>query len=469
MWRVPSSGWSTMRWVVSISALLLLLLITTVLAASSNAPLWVHGSWVNVRATPSPDGAIVTRFTANTPVTLFSQQGDWCGVLSSPPSVRGYIACNLLGTKPLSLEEIGKEWLTGDKRNPAYSATQAFWVAPSAVRLIEAGQFFTRTMLSEKQKKAEDPFGTEGEQPSKSPFDWEHRPQPVRFPIAEFDAMKALLQNGIVAASELQQQFVRWADLKKAATTPEGGASFLSGQWVDPEALGLIAQLNIPNVRPSLFKRDLDLASSSASVEHLSAQFAIPERLRVLGGPEWMWPRHNMPRVEGAWDIGSIELSLDRPVVEYLIGRQGSVTAFEWVATDRINIGAEYGCAEGFGLVWSEREKVHVFGDPHVKDPLLWIYLPKPLPYKKVRINTYSALLNKSALHTQDLYERLVTHEVELDGDGVADLLVWEAKSLEIAEVDRDKYLPVELRMFFANIGGEWCLLNTDRFTHMCD
>jgi len=452
---------------VSLSVPLPLLLIATVLGASSDGLRWVHGSWVNVRATPSSDGVIVTRFTANTPVTLFSQQGDWCGIVSNSPSVRGYIACNLLGTKPLSLEEIGREWLTGDKRNPAYSATRAFWAAPSAVRLIEAGQFFTRSMLSEKQRKAEepeDPFGNHG-----PAFDWEHRPQPIRFPIAEFDAMKALLQNGVVAAPERQQKFVRWADLKKAAMTSEGRANSFSGQWLDHDVLGLVVQLNMQNVRSSLFKRDLDLASSTATVEQLSAQFAIPERLRVLGGPEWIWPRHNMPRVEGAWDIGSIELSLDRPVVEFLIGRQGSVAAFEWLATDRINIGADSGCARGFGLVWSERDKVHVLGDPQVREPLLWIYLPKLLPYKVARIKTYSALLDKSALHTQDTYERLVTHEIDLDSDSVADLLVWEAKGREIAEIDRDKYDPVELRMFFANIRGEWHLLNTDRFTHMCD
>lgn len=439
-------------------------------AAESSSPRWVHGSWVNVRATASPQASVVARVTANTQVNLVSEQGEWCKIALKQPDLQGFIACQLLGKQPLSLSEVGTPPPPGDT-DPRYSPTRAFWLAPSVVRLREAGQFFWSTMLSETQRAKED-SSTYGEHPPTAAgitmpvFDWEQRPQPLRFPIPEFEAMKARLQAGVVAAPERRPAIIRWSALKQASPEKGREAFMYSGRWFEQGALRLMQQGKLDPVKPSLFKRVEELAPPSVSAEGLSAQFGIRERVRILSGPKWVHFRHDVPRVVGSWDIGSLEITLENPVIEYVIGRQGLAAAAEWAATDKQDVEVEDGCTTGFAH--AQRAKRRLPDYPQVKDPLVWFYLPKALPYKKAEIKTYARRLvpetDDRRFSQGSQYRLLVMHEVDLDGDGVTDLSVWEAMGASVMGAGTGADDAVMLRVIFVNIGGEWQLLDTDSF-----
>jgi hypothetical protein len=186
--------------------LLFVLLALSSFAAESADSRWVHGSWVNVRSAASSKGDVVARLTANTPVTMLTDQGEWCEISAKTPEVHGFMACKLLGNKPLLLSDVGTAPPYGSKADPRYSPTRAFWIAPSVARLGAAAEFFWTTMLSDAQRKAERPDDL---------VVMDQRTAPVRFPIPEFDAMKALLQNGIVAAEERRPAIIRWSELKR--------------------------------------------------------------------------------------------------------------------------------------------------------------------------------------------------------------------------------------------------------------
>src|SRR5450759_4367083 len=121
---------------------------------SGSVQRWVHGSCVNVRSTPSADSSVLTRLVVNTPVQLSEtpSKGNYCEVTWGH-SHRGFLACNLLGDRPLTIEEVGTPNLQPDNvPNPKYSATRAFWIEPSFKRLQEAGGHFWNTMLSPQQR-----------------------------------------------------------------------------------------------------------------------------------------------------------------------------------------------------------------------------------------------------------------------------------------------------------------------------
>jgi Bacterial SH3 domain len=437
--------------------LLFVLLAFSSFAAGSAESRWVHGSWVNVRSTASLKGEVVARLTANTQVTVLADRGEWCEVSAKTPDVRGFMSCKLLGDKPLLLSDVGTAPPYGGKADPRYSPTRAFWIAPSVVRLQAAAEFFWTTMLSDTQRQKERPERIE---------DWNQQPAPVRFPIPEFDAMKVLLQNGVVAAEERRPPIIRWSELKEVSADRARESSLLLGKWIDPNALELMHQGRLDPVKPSLFKRVEDLAPAGATVEELSAQFGIRERLRVLSGPQWVHHRNDNPAVAGMWDIGSYEITLDKPVVEYVVGRGGLAAAMEWEPSVTQDVQVDEGCDSGFGLAPRSLRPLPDY--PRIKDPLVWIYTPKALPYKNVAIKVlakrFEPQTDNKRSRQGSAFTLLVMHEIDLDGDGIVDLMAWEGMGRLTMDAGPNAGDTATLRIHFANIAGEWYLLNFDSF-----
>lgn len=421
---------------------------------------WVHGSWVNLRSGPSADAKVVSQLSTNTPVTVDVRQGEWCEISARTPNVRGYVACRLLGEKLLTLADLGQPKLPDGAPNPDFNPARAFWIAPSVAHLIQAGDFFWATMLSKSQKENEaidvyrDPAAGQKAQL-----------KPHRFPIPEFEAMKARVQQGIVAPPSSRPAVVPWSTLKQAEPQPGRDQVMIAGHWLAPETLQLMKAGKLDSVKPSLFKHGSEIAPASASVEQLSAQFEILEQVRILGGAEWAHHRHDTPRVFGHWDIGSLRLSLQKPVVEYVVGRQGLAAALQWKAEETQDYKAEDYCTSGFSL--AQRAKTRLPDYPRVKDPLVWFFAPKPLPYKKVAIKTMARQFEpdtEGKKFGRPMYSLLVMHEIDLDGDGVPDLSAWEVMGQPSLYEQPDQSDLVLLRITFANIAGEWHLLDMDSY-----
>jgi hypothetical protein len=403
---------------VKVAAAIIFLLLNPVVAFGSADVRWVHGSWVNIRDEASSTGAIIAHLPTNTEVKVFSNQGEWCEIGSRAIHERGFVVCKLLGKKPFSLFEVTNPEL------PNYSPLRAFWIAPSLQRLLLAGDSYEETMLSQQQRKSEvrnDLYRKEDLAIVKIP----KRPK-----IPEYDAMKDLFISGVVPSRESLPVFELNEDLFALLTKKLGP------------------------VTPSLFKEQSDLSPYS-SLEHLGAKFNIPVQLRVLSGAKWVYePRGPSVSVVGAWDVGDVELVLKRPVIEYVIGRNGVATAMEWRGPER-----RY-AAEGSLSVWYEAGSPDALGSdspgsafsrgarplpgyPKVEDELVRFYMEKPLPYKKVSIN-------------KRRHADFNCFYMDVNGDAINDLVTCEREN------ESEGNEPISERHVMVNISGKWQTMSSE-------
>lgn len=442
---------NTLPLIVQLLCVLTAVLPISASGADEDKHRWVQGSWVNLRASAATQAEVIDHLIVNTEVLILSRQGEWCEVSVKDRLVRGFMTCKLIGERPVTLAGASSnDETTGN-------AARAFWLAPSAQRLMAAGSYFWSKLLSERQRAREE-INFDGNQT----YDEKNPPKILRFAAPEFEAMKALMKNGVIAASENRPPAVKWSEIAKQLPRDDSDSVQFEGIYLYGNALSLARLVSPAPVAPSLFKRVTDLAARSVTTEQLSAQFGIVERMRVVGGPQWVFFRHDNPRVAGYWDLGSYELALEKPVVEYVIGRRGLASAKLWHTRTKHDIAADEGCTEGMGF--QEQGVESLKGYPVVKDPLVWIYTPEALPYKKVAIKRYAKRISAQAsgkpawqVYQLDL---IVAHEIDLDGDGIVDLAVWEGMPANAASGAE-----ITVRFVLANIAGEWHLIEADSYT----
>jgi hypothetical protein len=178
-------------------------------------PRWIHGSLVNVRAEPVATAAVLTQLKVNTPVqaTSAAVEGGFCELVLDDGQ-RGFTSCQLLGDRLLTMPEVGHRYLPdGRTLNPNYSPQRAFWMEPSLDRLVEAGRYFESKFLTAEEQSRE----------NQSNGNQRNKPAPHRSAIPEFEAMKAVMRNGITATfpeqeparlNMLSKKLVTWEELK---------------------------------------------------------------------------------------------------------------------------------------------------------------------------------------------------------------------------------------------------------------
>lgn len=403
----------------------------------ANASRWIHGSWVNVRSTTASDGPVIGHLTTNTPVVLRGETGKSCeiGWGKNGEDGRGFVPCRLLGDKPLTPAESG-------------SPPREFWMAPSMEALFAAGQHFTSTLLSQAQRTLEDGIGPDGNQLDKPP-------RLVRYPVPEFDAMKAVLAKGIVAPGGGDPWSRSCDDIlaerRAPAARSAGEPDEEDWRWrhASPECALPKLALRLPKAAPSLFKRTDRLLPGPAGIEDISAGFSIVERGRTLAGPKWETSRDGA-RYTGAWDIGRYELTLDKPVVEHVIGRTGLVGAYGWTPQVRVTPNSSTNCAEG--MLEERRGKQLLPGYPAVKDALMWFQAPQALPFRTAKIKArteHAPASGKESLAVR----RVAVYDIDLNGDGIPDFVQWDIWAVpEIAGGDQI----VMKREVYVNVEGRW-------------
>jgi hypothetical protein len=455
--------------------------------------MWVWGSWVNVRESADAQSMVIDYVTTNTKVETEAREGGMCAIEwgTAEAKKHGFVACRLLGKRPLTLEETADDVDGGLQSratlertlssNPKYSPPRAFWISPSMRALLNAGEYFERTLLSSKQDELEQGFFEETEPP---PI--------VRYPIPEFEAMKALLENGIVAGiSEdppllsctqvprkmIFATFEKWLQnlYSNGSSMPfyNDSATVIHNGFPTAIYYCFLPKnpvLNLPEIRSSFFK-DKNILPGDARIEQISAHFGITERLRVTGGPYWAQSRHNPIWLIGAWDIGFYDLTLTQPVFEHVINSDGQIGVYEWTPKvsyhDRYimkpfspepgpgnfagkeKLSAYYyytECKEG-GFVNQRRASKHIAGSP-VKDALLWFQSPVTL------------LLQKARVVTKKPHEDITVHEVDLDHDGIFDFVHWHFE---------DKTHDTKYRAVFINIDGVWYPFEQDYYENCAD
>jgi len=433
---------------------------------ADNPQRWVHGSWVNVRESADQNSAVIAHIIVNTPVTLRSQTDKTCEI-SWGTGQHGYIACKMLGEDQVRLRDVRNQNLPDNKPDPQYSPPRAFWMAPSMASLFDAGQYYRNTLLTPKQVYLENGYNEKGEY-QESPSD--KPPRLVRYPVAEFDAMKSVLANGIVAASDLDMPLLTCTQMRKAHDAQrkdEQTNDVIYPAWDHPYKmdypyvypmvndcqLPFLPKLQLPAIKPSLFKNAKEVLPGTASIEQISAHFGITEKGRVMGAPRWERD-YDISRYTGAWDIGRYELTLAKPVVEEVIGRTGLVGAYQWTPKQTLTPnGPAENCAEG---THAKRMGKSLLPDyPAVKDALFWFQTTTPLPMRRAKI----AVRTEKPLKNEQEIKRVTVYEIDLNDDGIPDFVQWELWSSP--QISGPDPLPLT-RMLFININGEWYPFDKD-------
>ncbi|OYT88825.1 MAG: hypothetical protein CFE43_20505 [Burkholderiales bacterium PBB3] len=416
---------------------------------------WVIGSFVNVRSAPNAKASVVDHVTANTQVKYVGLSERFCDIQYAV-NKRGFVSCELIGSRALSLEEVE------DQSRPTYSPARAFWIQPSVERLFKAGSYFDQTMLSKVQRDIESSYVSGGIFSAPAP-------EIKRFRLPEFEAMKARMAQAAIAGRALAP-----VSLAIHQDPPKvlGSVESQEKVGVDPrEGMAKYAQSNsllgveLPSVKASYFKKLEDLGAPSAGTEQLSAQFGIQRTMRVLGSPTWGGTSNTGPTLEGAWDIGEIEVRLVDPLFELAIDSKGQTSVGKTFAiTRRIHGGDE--CRGSF-LAWEPEQMLPRY--KKLTNPIVFIRLAAEPKLGVAIVRTAQKKLTNVQRESNDPYPLVTssTTSIDLDKDGVPDVVVWEAANyfgMNGPAFDLDMYRTKEI---YVNINGQWFILDTDS-EHAC-
>lgn len=401
-------------------------------AHAATQDVYVHGSWVNVRAAAVANAPVRAQLSANTKLTLLARENSWCSVKTGA-GVEGWLPCELTGTAPLTLAQA------------AGKPAREFWVAPSFGRLVKYGEL-VRSGAQYKRM-----YG-------KLKQDDVARIQAM----PEFDAAKAMLQAGVQpsVASELEAR-----------------------EPVKPEAMFNAKALLPKPIKPSLFKQQSDLALlSEGDADTLAAVAKSRVSLKVLGPPKAYIAPHDGPEISGLTgfgDVGKGELNFSPALTVYLILNNGLISADQLPKQRLAGEGPGDGCGEhyegtrNYGPTWYNHEvwpTVPVKGFAKRSDTaqvLVALVTASPLEVRKARVTSRVAKLNSfvDPVRREGAIIRpsktlgvakVALHEIDLDNDGVADILLWENPS--IGGVTGEYTVA---RAWYVNIGGQWFAAGT--------
>lgn len=400
-------------------------------AHAQTGPHFIHGSWVNVREAADVGARATGQLVTNTPVNVLARQGNWCQI-NDGAGKAGFVACNLLGASALTLAQTAKE--------PA----RAYWIAPSPNRLAAFGQ----SLLPPANLRLE---------VLKKTFQYG---DVVRYPaVAEFEAAKKLMKAGVLLnpANEISR-----------------------GAPVDMAAEMRAYRIKPAQIRPSLFLTHESVALvSETDADGLAAVAGSKVSLQPLGLPTAWFSRHNGPEIEGVsgfWDVGSAVLGFALPLVIYSVAANGLVGAsavrklpFE-VGGEGHYCGAEYLSKSLTQLEYLERgEKTDNFeydlvrGYPVLKsgtEVLTSFTVPRTFARQSVKIKTRSQAVTRlpksegevDAAKLKELNPQVTVREIDLDGDGIADVMQLETP-VRFGEISAGVVLH---RSWYVNINGQW-------------
>lgn len=447
---------------------------------------WIVGSRVNLRDYPAPDAGVLDRLALNTEVRLLAalSDGKFCEIAVRPsdaPEMHGYVACQYLGEEPVSARKLHAHLDTG-LPNPEFDPQRAFWREPSHAALTAYGQHLEATVLGQ------------------SRYDDRAAPRPRD---SEFERMKAHLAKGIYGPlptpypvwDDFRRQAAAWrherreivrAKLRKYGTDPSEELQTVTNRHAGlrdtlglfqldaAQALGLVGSIELPAAKSSLFRDMNELAAPGESTEQVSGRFRIVHTLTTRG-------RDPQRGEEGVWDIGSVSLALTRPVVRHTLFRDGSLAAasshlrhsvVEWSDIDGPmceDFVPGYAYGDSDPKIWTGDDldqgghRLSLARRP--KDSLFWFHVRSALPMQKAAVSQTQQILDREATG----FVAATTFHYDLDGDGVADLAVWEGTGQAPGHLDGPRQTDEAWqRLIFANIAGRWRLLGQDSFSYGC-
>ena len=406
---------------------------------------YVQGSWVNLRESAQSTARIVAQVPANTALQQLTERDGWCAVLYAgdarlgPPlseSVQAHIACNLLADQPLTLSQAGKD------------AARAFWVAPSPNRLRAYGNALPRPPALQLPALAKS----------------HAHEMPVQYPgRAEWDAAKKLMRAGVVLRPEQEidrGRPVNPLDDLKLATRPEYDNI--------PAVAPLATKPTLPAIAPSYFRSHTSVALlHETDADGLAAVAGTRISVVPTGVPVGRFNRHSGPEIEyitGFWDVGTADQAFAPALTIYAITHQGLVGAHTvrqryWDISNEDHYCGGHYPGRGFNDPGEEAQPVRGYAKLSDSAQVLTrLVLPAKLAPDAVKVKTrrYATSWMQPAdppIRDKPLHKNtaVLVHEIDLDRDGVADIL-----RIDTPSPGGMSFEPIFDWRWYVNINGQW-------------
>jgi|GEM_PF-4916052 len=427
-------------------------------------PMWIIGSYVNIHNAPDDKAPVLAHLTTNAKVTLAGESARYCEVSWGDTS-HGYVVCRFLAGQPLQLSDVERTEKNQNDTAFQESPLRAFWIEPSFGRLRAAGQAFEATMLpgalakkEAGQFKAAVDAMMRGENPKAGTATFS------RFPIPEFEAMKALAKNGMQPPPITKPLYPEISTIH-----PNGYTDSISADYLPLFEL-------LPAVKPSRFNAEEQIGAMQATTDTLSALFQIPYRVETESKPYAAIPHYNDPFIFGSWDMGDAKLSLVRPVHDVGIYRDGHVVT---LATRLEQHDVNEPDAEATPECGSFAIEAHMAGDagePYIvsrlpaKGMLMYFRTPAAIDAARaqVRLQQIDIETMKPALRDTlraNQVQVVNNYTITLQGDTAPDFAVLELGGYaDVPGKGNQPGTPIypTTRYYFVNIAGHWHLLDAD-------
>jgi hypothetical protein len=435
-------------------------------AHAAGTPAFVQASFARVRAAPGKDAGTLTWLVTNTSVRLIALQEEWCEIeIDETPGeshgaanekTRGFMSCDLLASGPLTLTMVEAR-LAGkpSAKSRLNWLSRAFWIAPSLTRWTAVGEALEGAYLDEVTQRQE--IVNEA---------------PQRFKVQEFEAMKQRLANGIRVTPE-------------AYRAPSGAVGGLDHLPEIPEDAGQAGhRVPMPQIKSSHFGKNeipvifqdfkylgnyvsRDTGSILSLIDALSAFNGAPFRVTVTEPAYYAlhpeipavadlgeWPgglikvAGAMEVIVGIWDVGGLRATFEGNALLHGVTARGEPTARD-VREIALGIGYDSPCSYSGSSAVMESKPVAGYA-PSTAAILRWA--GKPIP---------GGAGARASIRTQRLtgkseYDQVLTHEIDLNRDGVADFLIWQGRYMPQVSAEG------LWEAVFANIDGHWRLLRYD-------
>ncbi|WP_235511511.1 SH3 domain-containing protein [Acidovorax sp. Root568] len=406
---------------------------------------YVQGSWVNLRESAQSQARVVAQVPANTVLQQITERDGWCAVLYTgdarlgpplPEPLQAHVACNLLADQPLTLAQAGKD------------AARAFWVAPSANRMRAYGNALPRPAALQLPALAQS-----------------HTPQmPVQYPLRpEWEAAKKLMRGGVLLRPE--QEIDRGRPVNPLDNLK------LATRAVDhiPAVAPLASAPTLPAVAPSYFRSHTRVALlHETEADGIAAVAGSRIAVEPTAVPYGSFNRHSGPEIEfvtGFWDVGGADLAFAPALTLYAITHQGLVGARTmgrryWDISNADHYCGGHYPGKGFDDPRND-ETTAVRGYAKVSDSaevLVRLVVPGRLPPDavKVRSRRYAtSWMMPADPPIRDKPQRkntaVMVHEIDLDRDGVADIL-----RIDTPSPGGMSFEPIFEWRWYLNINGQW-------------
>lgn len=406
---------------------------------------YVQGSWVNLRESAQSSARIVAQVPANTALQQLTERDGWCAVLYAgdarlgPPlaePVQAHIACNLLADQPLTLAQAGKD------------AARAFWVAPSPNRLRAYGNALPRPPALQLPALAKS----------------HAHEMPVQYPTrAEWDAAKKLMRAGVVLRPEQEidrGRPVNPLDDLKLATRPEYDNI--------PAVAPLATKPTLPAIAPSYFRSHTSVALlHETDADGLAAVAGTRISVIPTGVPVGRFNRHSGPEIEyitGFWDVGTADQAFAPALTIYAITHQGLVGAHTvrqryWDISNEDHYCGGHYPGRGFNDPGEEAQPLRGYAKLSDSAQVLTrLVLPAKLAPDAVKVKTRryaTSWMQPADPPIRDKPQRkntaVLVHEIDVDRDGVADIL-----RIDTPSPGGMSFEPIFDWRWYVNINGQW-------------